>query len=255
MKYRIYVDEVGNADLGASLDPNHRYLSLTGVIMELGYVEATVFPKLEGLKGKYFASHPDEPVVLHRKEVINRKTPFDSLQDPEIERRFSTDLLALLRELDYVVITSVIDKLEHLTRYRVWRFDPYHYCLTVLIERFVRWLDARNAVGDVMVESRGGREDMRLKTTFQELYDKGTDYVKPELIAARLTSRQLKVKSKANNIAGLQLADLIAHPSYKATVGMAIPPFGGQIVAILEESKYYRSPSGRILGWGQKCLP
>jgi len=28
MKYRLYVDEVGNPDMGASEDPNHRYLSL-----------------------------------------------------------------------------------------------------------------------------------------------------------------------------------------------------------------------------------
>ena len=31
LKYRMYIDEVGNSDLNASTDPNHRYLSLTGV--------------------------------------------------------------------------------------------------------------------------------------------------------------------------------------------------------------------------------
>ena len=35
---RMYVDEVGNADLNASQDPNHRYLSLTGVVFELDYM-------------------------------------------------------------------------------------------------------------------------------------------------------------------------------------------------------------------------
>src|SRR5437016_5157416 len=34
---RMYVDEVGNADLKASSDPNHRYLSLTGVVIDLDY--------------------------------------------------------------------------------------------------------------------------------------------------------------------------------------------------------------------------
>ena len=29
MKYRLYVDEVGNPDMGASEDPNHRYLAVT----------------------------------------------------------------------------------------------------------------------------------------------------------------------------------------------------------------------------------
>lgn len=35
MKYRLYIDEVGSSDMGASHEPNHRYLSLTGIIMEL----------------------------------------------------------------------------------------------------------------------------------------------------------------------------------------------------------------------------
>ena len=35
MKYRIYIDEVGNPDLASSENPNHRFLSLTGVILEL----------------------------------------------------------------------------------------------------------------------------------------------------------------------------------------------------------------------------
>gem|GEM_PF-2254388 len=42
MKYRIYIDEVGNSDLGSSDNPNHRFLSLTGIIFELEYIETTV---------------------------------------------------------------------------------------------------------------------------------------------------------------------------------------------------------------------
>lgn len=260
MKYRLYVDEVGNSDLGASKDPNHRYLSLTGLIFDLGYVESTVFPAVEALKQRYFGSHPDEPVVLHRKELVNHKPPFDALRDPAIEGAFNADLLGLIHDLDYVVITAVIDKLEHLQRYQVWRFDPYHYCLKVLVERYALWLEARGVEGDVMAESRGGREDRRLKEAFERVYEEGTEFVSAHRLTAHLTSRQLKVKQKGNNITGLQLADLLAHPSYRACVvrreGKPLPSnFGGRIAAILEDSKYNRNPRGRIDGWGRKWLP
>lgn len=260
MKYRLYIDEVGNPDLEASQDPNHRYLSLTGVILELGYIDSRVFPALEGLKRRYFGSHPDEPVILHRKELVNKKHPFEALRDPAIERTFNAELLGLLADLDYTVLTAVIDKLEHVQRYQLWRFDPYHYCLTVLVERYVLWPRRRDAVGDVMAESRGGREDRRLKDSFERVYSSGSDFIRPEVFAAYLTSKQLKVKPKSNNIAGLQLADLIAHPSFRATVarrqGEPLPEnFGGQIAAILEASKYSRSPAGEIEGWGRKWLP
>ncbi len=259
-KYRLYVDEVGNSDLGASKDPNHRYLSLTGVILELGYVDEVAAPSLETLKRRYFVTHVDDPIVLHRKELVNKKPPFDTLRDPAIEARFSADLLQMLRDLQYRVMTVVVDKLEHVERYSVWHYDPYHYCQEVLLERYALWLQRIGARGDVLAESRGGKEDMRLKRSFERVYSEGTKYVPPPIFASHLTSKQLKVKTKSNNIAGLQLADLIAHPSFKAMLARRqnqalAANFGGQIAQILEESKYVRSPSGRIDGWGRKWLP
>ena len=70
MKYRIYIDEVGNPDVGSSDNPNHRFLSLTGVILELCFVQQTLHPEMEQLKTEFFRSHPDDPVVFHRKEMV-----------------------------------------------------------------------------------------------------------------------------------------------------------------------------------------
>ncbi|MBX7235183.1 MAG: hypothetical protein K1X65_12395 [Caldilineales bacterium] len=42
--YRIYVDEVGNHDMTHADDPNQRFLSLTGVILESGYIAQTLQP-------------------------------------------------------------------------------------------------------------------------------------------------------------------------------------------------------------------
>jgi hypothetical protein len=38
----MYIDEVGNPDLNSSDNPLHRFLSLTGVIVELEYVREEV---------------------------------------------------------------------------------------------------------------------------------------------------------------------------------------------------------------------
>ena len=56
MKYRIYIDEVGNSDIKSSGDENHRFLCLTGVIFNLEYVAKILQPELEALKIKYFHS-------------------------------------------------------------------------------------------------------------------------------------------------------------------------------------------------------
>ena len=91
-KYRLYIDEVGNSDLDASPDPNHRYLSLSGVAFDLAYVQDTLAAELEALKTHYFRSHPDDPVILHRKELVNRRYPFHSLNNRETEAEFNTEL-------------------------------------------------------------------------------------------------------------------------------------------------------------------
>ena len=111
-----------------------------------------------------------------------------------------------------------------------------------------------------MAESRGGKEDMRLKASYRRVFHEGTEYVDAEAFTRYLTSRQLKVKQKSNNIAGLQIADLLAHPSYRSTLArknkQSLPSdFGGKIARLLEKEKYYRSPAGKIYGWGRKWLP
>lgn len=259
-KYRIYIDEVGNHDLKHVDNPNQRYLSLTGVIFELDYVAKFLFPKLEALKVKYFNSHPDSPTILHRKEIVNKKPPFEALADPVILQTFDKEFLELLNVLDFVVITVVLDKKEHKDQYRVWHYDPYHYCLKVLIERYVLFLESYNSVGDVMAESRGGKEDNRLKKSFKKVYEEGTEFIPTEKFKKYLSSCQLKVKPKSNNIAGLQVADLIAYPSFKKILYQKgrtdrISQFGEKIIEILEKDKYYRGTTNRLWGYGKKWLP
>jgi hypothetical protein len=245
MKYRIYIDEVGNPDLESSDNPNHRFLSLTGVILELGYVAAVVHPQMEEIKHKYFRDHPDEPIIFHRKEMMNARFPFEGLKDPLIRADFDRDLLQLLADWEYTVISVCLDKKRHKETYTTWRYDPYHYCLAVLLERFVFYLNRRDAQGDAMAESRGGKEDRRLKDSFERLWKNGTDYVAPEEFRKSFSSRQLKVKTKANNIAGLQLADLIAHPirneilEEQGFLAGRISPFGRELINILQ-GKYDR---------------
>ncbi len=251
-KFRIYVDEVGNPDLNSSDNPNHRFLSLTGVILDLRYVESVVHPQMEALKTKYFNSHPDDPIIFHRKEMVNAWPPFEILKEPDQLEGFDRELLAHMTTWDYRVISVCLDKKNHKETYATWRYDPYHYCLAVLLERFVFFLNQHESQGDVMAESRGGKEDRRLKDSFARLWETGTDYVAPDQFEKALTSKQLKVKQKTNNISGLQLADLLAHPSRneilheRGLLDKKMGFFAQKVIEVLQ-GKYYQR-DGRIYG-------
>ena len=86
---------------------------------------------------------------------------------------------------------------------------------------------------------------MRLKKSFSKLWAEGTEYMNPERFHNVFTSKQLKVKAKANNISGLQLADISAHPSRNEILkendllDRPLPPFGTKVIEILQR-KYYQ---------------
>lgn len=259
--YRLYIDETGNADLKASQrDPNHRFLSLSGVILDADYARRVAFPQLESIKEDLLGSHPDEPIILHRKDVISRNWPFHALRNTDIEKQFNDRLLAYLIGLEFIAITVVIDKREHLEKYTVWRHDPYHYCLEILLERFVYLMRERSSSGDLMAEVRGGKPDRRLERSYAGFYANGTSYVRAALMRRHLSSSSIKMRPKAANVTGLQIADLIAAPSaqYVRSIYNRDPTptrFGAKIVSILTAEKYHRDYRGRIERYGIKWLP
>jgi len=84
----------------------------------------------------------------------------------------------------------------------------------------------------VLAESRGGSEDIQLKEAYKRVYNAGTRYREPDFFQDVLSSKEIKLKPKSKNIAGLQLADILAHPVKQS---------------ILQENKKISDP-GNIFG-------
>jgi hypothetical protein len=114
-----------------------------------------VHDDLEELKMAHFNYDPDDPVLLHRADIVNKKGPFGILCNQEKEVSFNNDLLDFLRNLECGLILVVLDKLNYKNRYKN-PFHPYHFALTIMLERYCGYLKLFNKKGDVMAESRGG---------------------------------------------------------------------------------------------------
>jgi len=258
-RYRLYIDESGDHAYGEIEDPTKRYLGLTGVIVEGESYRTQFQPALEQLKQTHFPHNPDEPVVLHRTDLVNRRGPFWRLRNPQNEQRFNEDLLRFLVDQDYRLVTVVIDKKAHIERYGKAAYHPYHYCLAALMERYCDFLNHFSAQGDVMAESRGGTEDRQLRAAYRMLYENGTYLHDATFFQRVLTSNEIKLKPKAANIAGLQLADLLAYPCKQdilAKKGKIEDPgevFGKDIWRCVA-FKYNRHRDGQVKGYGQVFL-
>lgn len=258
--YRLYLDEFGTDDLSCLDQDNHRYMSLTGVIVRLDHVAATLSPRLDEIKSSVFDADPDEPIHLHRSDIVRRKKIFGQLNDNAKRALFDAMLLKVLHEVHYTTITVVIDKLQ-MTRQVHWQQrHPYHYLLEIMIEKFVQFLERHDADGDVMPEARQGKKDDALMQEFTRICNFGTRFRTAEQIRARLRSKTLKFRRKPDNVSGLQLCDLLAHPSHLYVRkfnghNVNLGAFGSQVVSILLQAKYDRSNTGRVQGYGFKYCP
>ncbi len=208
MAYRLFIDEVGNSDLqGAANDDNIRFLSLTGIITRDDLHQNQITSGLNELKEIIrVASGTLEPIILHRREILRREGVFACLRNAHVELEFSQKLLHLIRNLPYLVVTIQIDKRAHLKTYGTWQFDPYHYCLHCLVERFVRYLMRRDSKGLVIIEPRFKSADKRLKISFEKFYSSGSEHLTATRVQNHLLSKDIQFFPKNANIAGLQLA-------------------------------------------------
>jgi hypothetical protein len=257
-RYRLYFDETGTGDLKAhKKDPNQRYLSLTGLVFRQDVHDSTFTTRVSAFKRRIFN---DPNVVLHRREIIDRAGAFAVLDDDALRGEFDAQFANLIEYLPGPAFTVSIDKEAHLQKYKVWQFDPYHYVLLCLVERYVRWLKRAGNVGDVMGEARGPKHDGRLRRAYRRFYKNGSTFVDKETAQSVLISRELRLQPKTANIAGLQVADLLAHPAHRTfkfmKLGNAIPDdYGASLIKTLE-TVYDRHPrTGKIEGCGRKWLP
>jgi hypothetical protein len=259
-RYRLYIDESGDHTYYNLEEPAKRYLGLTGIFIESEYYRTTFQPEMEKLKQNHFPHSPDEPVILHREDIINKRGPFWRLRDSEREQAFNEDFLQFTKEQDYRVITAVIDKKAHIERYGEVARHPYHYCLAVLLERYCGFLNFYDAQGDVLAESRGGTEDQQLKQAYRGIYNAGTQWRGTEFFKRGLTSAEIKLKPKVANIVGLQLSDLLAYPSKQEIlieeqrIDDPGDNFGKQICQCIQIKYNQQVYQGRIRGYGKIFL-
>lgn len=233
---------------------------MLGVIVEGETYRTSFCPALDKLKQDHFPHCPDRPVILHRRDLVDKRWPFSRLKNPDNEQRFNTDLIGFLDSQEYGLINVTIDKKRHKEKYAEAAFHPYHYCLAVLMERYSGFLNYYNAVGDIMVESRGGTEDRTLKRIYEHLYENGSRYTSSEAFQKAFTSKKLKLKPKEANILGLQIADLLAYDAKqqilieKDEIPDGRTAFAKAISEILDMKYNQRASQKRVWGYGKVFL-
>jgi len=255
VRYRLYIDESGDHAYNLLDRPDHRYLALLGVWFRQDEDYVPFADDMERFKRDIFGPRPDKPVILHRSDIIGRKGPFGSLKNSSIQRRFDEELLGVIDRARFTLIVVAIDKAAHQQKYAS-PDHPYHYCLAAMLDRYSGYLKYKKAIGDVMAESRGKEENIQLAMAYQKVYQAGTYMFNQEHHQRALTSGAIKITKKVANIAGLQLADLLAHPvkqsmlRQKGVIHEPASAFGERLLKIAREKVNRHEFRGTVDGYG-----
>ena len=238
----IFGDESGDASM-RRIHPAFPVLTFAMCIFEGTDYDSVVVPAIRDLKRRHLG---DESIVLHERDIRRNDGQFAVIGGKGRRERFERELVAILESLPFTIIAVVIDKVRLKARYP-YPDDPYSLCLRFGFERIRMHLDSAghgDAVARLLAESRGEREDQRLRASF-DAFRRG-DY-----LGAPLERVRLEFAGKSDGHAGMEIADLIANPIARYVLRRPQPLIPFEVI----EPKLDRSKWGRTAGWGLKVFP
>ena len=244
--YIMFLDESGDHNL-KKIDKSYPIFCLTGCIIEFNYYNQVFEKEVDKLKIKHFRTRD---IIIRSYDIRKQKGEFAILVDKKKRGAFYLDLDRLIENLQFTVIASVINKLKLKERYSE-PSDPYDLCFQFIMERFCMFLGEKRDVGIMRMESREAHNDRMLAEDFEAFRREGDGrFIKPEEAQRKLVD--LSFNQKTQNIAGHQIADLVAYP-----IGSHVlhPKRENIAFKIIEGKLHRKRGTNRYISYGLKIFP
>jgi len=239
-EYVCFLDESGDHNL-ANIDNNFPVFCLVGCVFEKEFYNEVARPAIDAFKLRFWGR---TDVILHSRDIRKRQKEFSFLADISCRSEFYSALNGLISELEFTIISVTILKEYYRNQYGDEAKHPYHLALSFIMERFQMAL-RRGDAGKIIAESRGRREDGKLRDEFERLKSEDSRLGGFDNVIG------LWMEKKQANVAGLQIADLAAYPIAAKVLRPAQPQKSFNVL----NAKLKRSHDKGILGYGLKIFP
>lgn len=199
--YIIYADESGDHSLAKVFDQEYPVFVLAFCIFKkTDYIEQAL-PKLSRIKFDFWGH---DAVVLHSHKIRKQKEEFALLGNIPTMEKFVERINEMVTNTPFFVIATAIDKRRLQKQYTAPQ-SPYHLGLLFCLERATKFLlemGQKERLTYIIVEARGKKEDAELELEFRRMIMQEKGLARFDIIFS----------DKKSNGAGLQIADLMAHP-------------------------------------------
>lgn len=237
----VFADESGDHGL-VSIDPTYPVFVLVFCILRKEDYANSVVPAVTSFKLRWFGH---DRVTLHSHDIRKSKPPFDFLLNATSRGAFLDQLSGLVGAAPMTVVASVIDKRKLVARHAD-RLNPYQLAAKFCVERAFYEIQEKGggtSTTHVVFESRGKNEDASLRSEFGRICA-GSNYS-----GLRMPFEPV-FAPKATISAGLELADLVAHPIGRHSID---PAQANQAFDVVRPK--LRTRGGTFQGAGLKIYP
>lgn len=225
-RFIAFFDECGDHSL-EKIDADFPLFVLSTVIIERSDYVKVVVPELTRLKLRFW---PHEGVNLHSRDIRKEHGDFAFMRVPAQRAAMIAAISELMTALPFTLFITAIRKQRHKDRYGQNAVNPYDMALSYTFERVLHFLEG---VGEtclpVTAEARGKNEDNALEAAFLRIMTKGTGYNAADRF--RALHCPLTFRRKTDNIAGMQVADLCAHPAARKVLKPDQPNQAHEVIA------------------------
>jgi len=253
---RLYLNVLGNERWDGPRKAEDRYLAFLGAWFRQADDYAAFAEDLARMKRRVFGPRFDEPVLFRRGDIINHRGPFHRLESPDVAERFQKDLATTIERARFTMVSVVMDKQQMFAGRAPRAGHPTQDGLVAVLKRYCGWLGFNKARGDVMAQSVGGSEDLLLKAAYRRIFLQGTRFMRKDRFQGALTSSAMKIRPRAANVAGLQLAALLAWPVLQSRLAdhqrkdAAADEFDQALLAAATPKFNMKEDTGQVSGYG-----
>lgn len=229
--------------------------------MNLDYLHTRFEPSFLRLRKKHFCIEDTDPVpVLHLRRMKKSEGVFSCLRNEEQRRAWEKDCFRMYERAQYTVVSVCVDKVDFFRLHPDYARSIYSLLVGNAIERYFYFLRNSGGTGDVMAEATNSKLDGKLKDLYRQFWQEGTDHISGEKIRSVLSTREIKIEPKCNDVAGIQLADMLAatcfsHCKRLYAGGPDFDIYAMSVSDLIENEKFYRSRTGNPHGYGRVWRP
>ena len=207
MPFVVYLDETGDHGM-AAINTSFPVFGVALLVCDIADYCSSIVPEFYRLKLDFWGH---EGVILHSRDIRRQQGDFSFLVDSVKRTAFYDRINHIMGTMPYQVIMAIIHKERHQQTYGRWADNPYDLALMFALERLLPLLESvgQSAV-HIIAEARGANEDNALRLSFLNIVNNGTSFISSNRF--KNIQFSLTFLTKAKNIVGTQMADLVAYP-------------------------------------------